>query len=105
MASAVRQPNGRKTIQFRGPDGKRHSLRLGEVNEKQANTVRGHVEALCAAKLAGLSIDAETAKWLAARPITFLEKLAGFRLIEKPAVPSRVLLAPFLKEYIGGRES
>ena len=46
MASITRQPNGRRTIQFVGPDGKRRSIRLGKVTQRTAEGIRVKVEAL-----------------------------------------------------------
>jgi len=36
MASITKQPNGRRTIQFVGPDRKRRSIRLGKVSQRYA---------------------------------------------------------------------
>ena len=41
MASISKEPNGRRTIQFVGPDGKRRSIRLGKVSQKTAEAVQG----------------------------------------------------------------
>jgi len=49
MASITREPNGRKTIQFTGPDCKRRSIRLGKVSQRHAETVKTRVEQLAAA--------------------------------------------------------
>jgi hypothetical protein len=56
MASISRQPNGRRTIQFMAPDGKRRSIRLGKVTQHMAETVKLRVELLVAAKLTGHAI-------------------------------------------------
>ena len=50
MASISRQPNGRRTIQFVAPGGKRPSIRLGKVTQRIAETVKLRVELLVARK-------------------------------------------------------
>lgn len=54
----------RRVIQFVGADGKRRSLRLGEVTLKQAEAVKLRVERLADAVAANLPPDLETAAWL-----------------------------------------
>ena len=34
MASLSKQPNGRRTIQFVGSDGKRRSIRFGKISQR-----------------------------------------------------------------------
>ena len=46
MASIIEQRNGRRTIQFRGPDDKRRSIRLGIVEDSLVDEVKVHVEHL-----------------------------------------------------------
>ena len=50
MASILKQSGGRRTIQFRGADSKRHSIRLG-VRQHAAEGIRTHVEALVSASI------------------------------------------------------
>lgn len=52
----------RPRIQFVAKDGKRKSIRLGMVTQRQAETVQRKVEHLHAATFTGHPIDAETAK-------------------------------------------
>ena len=40
MASVIREPNGRKTIPFVSPNGKRPKIRLGKVSFRQAESVK-----------------------------------------------------------------
>ena len=49
MASISKQPNGRKTIQFVAPDGKRKSIRLGKVSLRAAEAVKLKIEHLASA--------------------------------------------------------
>ena len=103
MASISRQPNGRRTIQFIAPDGKRRSVRLGKVTQRIAETVKLRVELLVAAKLAGHAIDDETARWLAGLDATMTDKLAAVGLVPKREPASITTIAGFLAEYVSRR--
>ena len=103
MASISRQPNGRRTIQFVAPDGKRRSIRLGKVTQRIAETVKLRVELLVAAKLAGHAVDDETARWLAGLDETMTDKLAAVGLVPKREPASITTIAGFLTEYVSRR--
>lgn len=64
MASITRQQNGRREIQFVGPDQKRRTIRLGKVSQKTADMIRTRVEEMANAKLTGESVSPHTAQWL-----------------------------------------
>ena len=51
MASVIREPNGRKRIEFMNTDGSRPRIRLGEASKSQAEAVKVKVEALISAKI------------------------------------------------------
>lgn len=53
MASIIKQPNGRKAIQFRTPSGKRPKISLGKVPPRTAQTVKGDLEQLASAATTG----------------------------------------------------
>ena len=103
MASISRESNGRRTVQFVAPDGKRRSIRLGKVTQRIAETVKLRVELLVAAKLAGHAIDDETARWLAGLEETIIDKLAAVGLVPKRESASVTTLADFLAEYVSRR--
>ena len=65
MASISREKNGRRTIQFVGPDKKRRSVRLGKVSQRVAEAVKVKVEHLAAAAIHKRALDGETARWVA----------------------------------------
>ncbi len=100
MASISKQPNGRKTIQFVGADGKRRSVRLGKSSMRQAEAVKVHVERLAAAAVSGHVTDAETSRWVAGLDSTLADKLANVGLIAKQ---ERATLAAFIDGYIAKR--
>ena len=103
MASISRQPNGRRTVQFMAPDGKRRSIRLGKVTQRIAETVKLRVELLVAAKLTGHAIDDETARWLAGLDKTMTDKLAAVGLVPRREPASLTTVAGFLTEYVSRR--
>jgi integrase len=103
MASISRESNGRRTIQFIAGDGRRRSIRLGKVSQRIAEETRVKVEALSAAAVAGLSWDAETAKWVAGLLPVLADKLAAVGLIPKRRERHAHRLGDFLAAYIGRR--
>ncbi len=103
MASISRQPNGRRTIQFIAPDGKRRSIRLGKVTQRIAETVKLRVELLVAAKLAGHAVDDETARWVAGLDEAMTEKLAAVGLVPKREPAAEATVAGFIAEYMSRR--
>jgi integrase len=100
MASISREPNGRRTVQFVGADGKRRSVRLGECNQRQAEIVRLHVERLAAAKRTGGNVPEDTARWLDQIGDILAERLAKADLIPPRASAT---LGAFIRQYIDGR--
>ena len=103
MASISRQPNGRRTIQFMAPNGKRRSIRLGKVTQRMAETVKLRVELLVAAKLSGHAIDDETSRWLTGLDATLTDKLAAVGLVPRREPDPLTTVAGFLTEYVSRR--
>ncbi|MEX2139963.1 MAG: hypothetical protein WD894_11920 [Pirellulales bacterium] len=101
MASISREPNGWRTVQFVAGDGKRRSIRLGKVSQRDAETFKLRVELLLVAQLAGQAIDADTARWVASRPQEIADKLAKVGLIAPRT--ERVLADPLRCTTIPGR--
>ena len=52
MASISRGPNGQKVIQFVSGSGKRKSIRLGKMTQREAETIKLRVERLVMAQTA-----------------------------------------------------
>lgn len=107
MASITREPNGRKTVQFVGSDGKRRSIRLGKVSQRDAEQVKMRVEHLLAAQVAGLAPDTETARWVAALDGTIAERIVKVGLISADRLEksnsTTGTLEGFLNDYIAKR--
>jgi len=100
MASIATDPKGNRTIQFVGGDGKRRSIRLGNVPKRAAEAVKGRVEKLASAMTFGHSIDDDTSRWLADRDQKMLDKLAAVGLIPKREAAT---LKAFTDSYIALR--
>lgn len=101
MASISCDKAGRRTVQFIGADGKRRTVRLGEVSKKAAEIVRGHVEQLNNAKIIpGSAVPKETAEW-----VRDLETVLADRLNKVGLIPRRksATLQAFITEYVAGR--
>jgi integrase len=106
MASISNDPGGRRRILFIAPDGQRKALRLGKVTRRVAAEVKARVEAIVAAQAAGLSIDGETARWLAGIGGQLHARLtaAGLAAPRQASEPCKALtLGAWLDTYIAGR--
>jgi len=103
MASISKGPNGLRTIQFVSGDGKRRSIRLGKVSQKQAEAVKLRVEALNAAAISRTPIDGDLAAWLAGIGDELHAKLSAVGLATPRASVERPLLGTFLDGYMAGR--
>jgi len=105
MATIGNDPGGRRRILFVGPSGKRHTIRLGKVSDRIAQTVRLKVESLLAAKVANQSIDRETAAWLADIDDRLHDRLARAELAPRrvSAMTGPATLDAFLEGYIKSR--
>ena len=68
MASISRDKNGTKRILFLDAYKKRHTIRLGKVSVKVAESFKLRIEALISAHRTGSVIDAQTADWVATLP-------------------------------------
>ena len=100
MASISRQANGRRTIQFIGPDGKRRSIRLGKCTQRVAEALKLRIEQLNSALIAGHTVDADTARWIANLDVNMAARLASAGLIPERETAT---LAAFIDDYIESR--
>lgn len=86
-----------------GADGRRHTIRLGRISKQTAATARSRIEALEAARAAGVPIDAETAVWLTRLEDAIHERLAKAELVEPRQTdavrPETLTLGEFLDRY------
>jgi integrase len=96
MASIVREPNGRKRIQYM-LNGEKKTIRLGRVELRHAETVKTKVEALLSARITGV-MDAETSRWVASIPDELHQKLAHHGLVPRRD-QTRPTLSVLLNEF------
>ena len=82
MASITRQPNGRRTIQFVGSDGRRRSVRLGKASQRVAEAVKIRIEHLNAASIHGHAIDDETARMVKKNDVVISTQLVVYRALK-----------------------
>lgn len=81
MASISTDANGNRTVQFVGEDKKRRSIRLGKVPKRIAEQIKNRVEHIDSMKRAKISLDGETAAWIAGLGDEMASKLAAVGLI------------------------
>lgn len=98
MAGITKQKNGNRMVQFVAANGRRRSIRLGKVSQRQAESFKFRVEQLIAAKRSAIPVDADTAEWL-----TKLDDMMTDRLAAAGLIPHRkrelLTLGPFLDAY------
>jgi hypothetical protein len=85
MASVIRDPGGRKRLQFVAPSGKLKTVYLGKMELRQAQAIQVKVEAILAAGAAGIPIDGETARWVGGLPARLADKFAKAGLVAQRA--------------------
>jgi integrase len=105
MAHLSIQDNGRASIQFRHPNGKRQTLRLGKTNKRNAEAVLYRVKEILAAIRTGQSVSADTAAWLgtltASLHLRFVKVGLATKRVEESA--NNVTVDDFVRDYISGR--
>lgn len=100
MASIIREPNGRRRIEFFDHEGKRRRIRLGKVSQRQAEAYRGQIEHLTNAKINGDAPDRNTALWLAGLGDVMRRRFAAAGLIE---ARESATLGAFIAAYLARR--
>jgi len=101
MASLASESGGRRRILTVGPDGRRHTIRLGKLTLKAARTALAHVEALQTSKISGAAIRPATGQWLADLPDVIYKRLVRAELVGPR--PSAITLGDWLERYIESR--
>ena len=105
--AALCSDSGKRGISYRvllrTPDGKRHTIRLGRVTKKIADTARQKIESLEVAKLTGHLLDNETAAWVGRLGDEIHTRLAraGLVPLRPKAEPVIVTLGQHLEHYFG----
>ncbi len=103
MASIVKEPNGRKRIEYVDVDGKRPKVRLGKVSLSTARSWQTKIEKLLEAKIAQTALDMETAKWVSQLDEKMAKRLAVLGLIRPRESAREIRLGDFLDGYFEKR--
>ena len=82
MASIINRPNGHRWIGFKGPTGKRHTIRLGRTSKRQAADFKRRIESLLASVGMAQSPDLDTARWIGALSPELHARVAATGLFE-----------------------
>jgi hypothetical protein len=108
-ASLSTDAEGNKTLQFTAADRKRRTVRLGQIDDDEATTLRKRVAALNVAARKGRPWDAGLSKWVAGLDDELHAKFARVGLVPSrsplPVEPEKTapLLDAFLTAYIESR--
>lgn len=103
MASITSRKNGTKEVSFFDSKRIRRTVRLGMMSSKAAAGIKCKVESILASKLAGISLDAETARWLGGLDAAMRAKLGRVGLVELAEQQQATTLEGFLNEYLAFR--
>ncbi len=109
MASLFRLADGRKRIQFYDGNGKRRSIGLGSISNRNAERIRDKVEQLVEHRITQTPLDQSVSRWLADLDDKLHAKLvkAGLSQCREPRVRTNegVRLGEFLKSHISKRKN
>lgn len=104
MASVNKDKHGRFRIQFTSAS-KRRTLRLGgNVQEKAAMAIGGHIEQILDSRRYGTLLPTETTRWLNRLPNGLRKQLCGLGVIDDTGSRSVGTLDAFLAEHISRRK-
>ena len=103
MASVIKDPGGRRRIQFVGKNRKRLAIRLGKVSQEAAVAMKVKIERLVAASIMGHALDNETANWVASLDAVMLDKLSAVGLVKQREEAVQTTLKAFLDGYVAKR--
>jgi integrase len=91
---------GRRIVQFVALDGKRCTISLGRMTERNARLFAAALDRLLAARRAAVPPDAATEAWLAALPDELHARLAAAGLVQGRGVET---LGVFIDTWLAGR--
>lgn len=98
MASITHRPNGHRWVQFVDAQDRRQTVRLGKTTKRNAEEVCRRIEHLLAAKLAGDTIDRQTAQWLDTIQPKLRDRLVAVGLADPTA--KRLRLGEWWDQFI-----
>jgi len=97
--------NGRRTIQFIAPDGRRKSVRIGKADYRQAQEAKRHVEELLTCLRTGSALKPLTTEWVSSLPNAMRVRLerSGLMRAREIGGSQTPTLADWIETYISGR--
>ncbi len=104
MASISKQGNGRRRIDFTGPDGKRKTIRLGKISQRDAEGVKYRIENLLGMAMQGKEASRDDAAWLERIDETLHDRIARAGLCDPRECVEVPTLGQLLTEYIAARK-
>jgi integrase len=99
MASIANDPGGFRRILFVGPKGKRHTIRLGKVPDRDAERIKDKVEQLVAAARGGIDPPGKVQEWLNKIGDDLHAKLVKVGLARPRVTAARPTLEEFIAQY------
>lgn len=107
MATLIREPNGRKRIQFVDGNGARRSIGLGHMTDRNAERFKDKVEQLVEHVSTGMALEAETSRWLLKLAARWYVKLVQVELVEpritEADAPKQTTVLEFIADYLRRR--
>jgi integrase len=103
MASIATENNGRRRILFVAGDTSRKTVRLGKCSHHDAESIRGHIEAMNSSHINGQAVRRETAVWLTSIGAVLHERLAAVGLVGPRRAVEGPKLGAFIDEYLTQR--
>jgi integrase len=108
MASLFRLADGRKRIQFYDGNGKRRSVGLGSISNRNAERIRDKVEQLVEHRVTQTPLDQSVSRWLAKLDGKLHAKLVQAGLVKRQdksssKVDSQIPLKGFLDSHLAKR--
>lgn len=97
--AGIQWKDGKATVQFTGPDGRRRTIRLGKVSERNAGRFAEKLEQVNTAAKLGTSLDDDLSAWVAKLGDDVAEKLTVYGLIvRREVVPLGKLIDDFIDQ-------
>ena len=106
MASVIRDPDGKKRIQFIEPvSDRRRAVRLGKMSVRDADVVKNKIESIIAAKAMGRPVDLGTAEWVGDLSNLIHARFAKVGLFESRENAKDLTLPAWSAKYIEQRST
>ncbi len=103
MASLSTDANGNRKVQFKGLDGRRHTLYAGKISARGADELKRLVEGILEAADVGADLSPMMCKRIDDLSDDVHAKMVAVGLLNPRAKPEAVTLGPFLDAYIEKR--